>query len=139
MTNKIFLDTNVILDSVFNRKRFVDDAKSLLRLAKQRKLKIYISPVAVSSIYYIVKKNTSRTQAIKTLRQILPIVKVLYIGPSIVNKAMLSNFKDFEDALQNYCAEEANLTFIITRNIDDFSKSRLYIHTPKEYLAMIGE
>jgi len=53
--------------------------------------------------------------------------KVLTVGQSTVNKAMLSKFKDFEDALQNYCAEEANLTFIITRNVDDFSKSKLYI------------
>jgi len=48
-------------------------------------------------------------------------VKVLSVGQSTINKAMRSGFKDFEDALQNYCAEEANL------------------HTPKEYLAMIGE
>jgi len=139
MTNKIFVDTNVILDFVFNRKRFVVDAKRLLDLAQRGKLKIYISSIAVNTLYYIVKRNISKVKAINALKEILPMVKVLTVGQSTVNKAMLSNFKDFEDALQNYCAEEANLTFIITRNIDDFSKSKLFIHTPKEYLAMIGE
>lgn len=127
MTNKIFVDTNVILDFVFNRKRFVADAKKIFELAQRGKLKIYISSVAVNTIYYVVKRNRSRVQAIKTLKEILSMTKVLTVGQSTVNKAMLSKFKDFEDALQNYCAEEANLTFIITRNVDDFSKSKLYI------------
>jgi len=139
MTNKIFVDTNVIFDFVFRRKRFVANATTLFTLAQQKKLTIYISSVTVNTIYYIVSKNTSKVNAVKVLQQILSMTKVLSVGQSTVNKAMLSNFKDFEDALQNYCAQEANLTHIITRNIEDFGKSKLSVHTPKQYLAMIGE
>lgn len=47
----------------------------------------------------------------------------------------LSDFKDFEDALQNYSAQqEKGLTLIITRNIKDYKNSRLAVMTPEDYL-----
>ncbi len=59
------------------------------------------------------------------------------VGKSTVEKALLSNFNDFEDGLQNFCAEEGKLSTIITRDAKDFSKSALSIQTPLEYLATL--
>ncbi len=47
----------------------------------------------------------------------------------------MSEFKDFEDAIQNYCAEESGLNNIITRNLKDYKESNLSVQTPKEFLA----
>jgi len=69
MTRKIFLGANVVLDWVFNRKRFVANATKLLVLAHQRKIKIYISSVSVSIIHYMVKKNGMFRNAIDTLQK----------------------------------------------------------------------
>jgi hypothetical protein len=46
-----------------------------------------------------------------------------------------SNFRDFEDALQNYSAElNGQIDLIITRNIKDFKNSSLGVMTPENYL-----
>jgi len=67
----------------------------------------------------------------------LKIVQVENVGQSIIRKASNSKFKDFEDAVQNYCAEESGHQIIITRNTKDYKESNLSILTPKEYLAKI--
>ncbi len=73
------------------------------------------------------------------MKQLIPLVKVLPVDESMVKDAMRSGFKDFEDALQNFCAERAGFDTIVTRNPDDFQKSKLNIYTPKVYLKKIGE
>lgn len=52
-----------------------------------------------------------------------------------VLNALNSEFKDFEDALQNFSAiENGHIKIILTRNIKDFKKSELAILTPETYL-----
>jgi len=52
-----------------------------------------------------------------------------------VLNALNSEFKDFEDALQNFSAiENGKIKVILTRNIKDFKKSKLAILTPETYL-----
>ena len=46
-----------------------------------------------------------------------------------------SKFKDFEDAIQNYSAENNNLiNIILTRNTKDYKESTLAIMSPEMYL-----
>ncbi len=54
---------------------------------------------------------------------------------SAVLNALNSEFKDFEDALQNFSAiENGEINIILTRNIKDFKKSELAVLTPETYL-----
>jgi hypothetical protein len=56
----------------------------------------------------------------------------------VLKQALSSNFKDFEDAIQNFCAkQEKEISVLITRNIKDYQKSDLAIHTPDSYLKII--
>jgi hypothetical protein len=54
---------------------------------------------------------------------------------NVVFRALNSDFKDFEDALQNYSAElNKEIDIIITRNIKDFKYSKLAVMTPDQFL-----
>ena len=45
------------------------------------------------------------------------------------------DFKDFEDALQNYSAvKNGKISIVLTRNIKDYKKSELAVMTPETYL-----
>ena len=53
----------------------------------------------------------------------------------VITQALNSDFKDFEDALQNYSAElDKEIDLIITRNIKDFKNSKLAVMTPDNYM-----
>lgn len=54
----------------------------------------------------------------------------------ILELALASDFKDFEDAIQYHTALENHLDTIISRNKKDFKSSVLPVLTAKEYLLM---
>ncbi len=50
----------------------------------------------------------------------------------------VSQFKDFEDAMQYHSAMHAGSEAVITRNGKDFTNSKIPVMTAGEYLAMIS-
>lgn len=55
----------------------------------------------------------------------------------IINALKKPDFKDFEDCLQSECAEDCFADYIVTRNVKDFSETKIQAITPVEYLKVI--
>ena len=72
------------------------------------------------------------------MRQILQNLRLLCtispIGAKELDLALLSDMKDFEDAVQYYSAINTNASVIITRNIKDFKKSAIPVMNAEEYI-----
>ncbi len=134
---KVFLDSDVLLDLLLDREPFMDDIAEVIEHSLTSDIKLCVSPITVTNINYIIEKLENKKKAITQRKKILKIVSVENVGQSIITKASDSKFKDFEDAVQNYCAEESGHQIIITRNTKDYKESDLSIMTPKEYLAKI--
>lgn len=134
----IFLDTNVVLDFILKREEFAKNAAIIFDLGEREKLHLTLSSLCVNNIDYVVSKIESKKKARQIIIKLLSLVEVLPVGKSTIEKAAMSEFKDFEDAIQNFCAEEKGLNHIITRNIKDFKKSNLSILTPKEFLSSLA-
>lgn len=133
--NSILIDTDVILDFFFDRKPFSDDASSILSLCENKKIKGFVTPVMLSNIYYILRKTAKHEKVIESLKNLVNIVDISIISRESVLEALNSNFKDFEDALQNYSAENhKEINIIITRNTKDYKTSTLSVMTPENYL-----
>ena len=64
--------------------------------------------------------------------------RVAAANERIVDDALASQFKDFEDAMQYYTAIRAKADVIITRNGKDFSSSQLPVMTAGEFLSQKG-
>lgn len=133
--NKIFLDSDVLLDLLLDREPFADDIAEIIEDSIAEKILLFVSPISITNVNYIIGKIENQKKADSQTKKILEIVKVENVGQAIVTKAANSKFKDFEDAIQNYCAEAAGHQIIITRNTKDYKESELAILTPKEYLA----
>lgn len=133
--DSVLLDSDVILDFLFDRKPFSSHALHILSLCENQKLKGYITPVIISNLYYILRKQATHKTVIDKLKQLLEIVDVLAMDRQTVLSAIHSQFKDFEDALQNFAAQNSSeVNIILTRNGRDFKKSKLAILTPEMYL-----
>ncbi len=46
-------------------------------------------------------------------------------------------FTDFEDCLQEECAAAEMADYIVTRNPDDYKKSRIKVLEPDEFLKLL--
>ena len=136
---KILLDTDVILDFLFDRKPWSEDAAIILTLCETGKISAFVTPVMLSNLYYILRKTASHKKVIEKLSALLSITDVLTMNREIVNQALYSGFQDFEDALQNYSAQQADgVGIVITRNVNDYKTSSLSVKTPESFLSMLS-
>lgn len=135
--DKILVDTNIVLDLLAKREKYLSEAQSLFTLADKRKVKLFISSLTIANTYYILSQNLKFSDARKILRQFKVLVEVLPMDNKIIDLSLDSDFKDFEDAIQYYTAIENNIELIITRNLKDFKKSKIPVLSAKNYIESL--
>ncbi|MFV8364161.1 type II toxin-antitoxin system VapC family toxin [Flavobacterium sp. ZT3P35] len=135
--SRIFLDTNVILDLLGERVPFFDSIAKVATLADQKKLTLIVSPLSFTTIGYVLNKYETSKSVLNKLRKFKIICEVCEVNEETIDKALNSSFKDFEDAVQYFCALQSNCSIIITRNGKDFKHSTIPIMTAEEYLSSI--
>ncbi len=130
----VFVDTNIVIDLLQKRDEFYKEAQELFTLADRKRLKLYISALTFANTYYILSRFYSSDEAKKILSKFKVLVEVLPTTDKIIELALASDFKDFEDAIQFYTALENNSEAIITRNKKDFKNNLISVFSAKEYL-----
>lgn len=137
MKKKIFIDTNVMLDFLGERQPFYENAAKLATLADKGKLKIVVSPISFATVNYFLAKFETSKIAKEKLRKFKIISDICKLDEHTIEKGLNSSFKDIEDALQYFCAIDADCDIIITRNGKDFKESLIPVMTAGEYLSSI--
>lgn len=131
----VLIDTDVILDFFFDRIPFSEDASKILSFCENGKIKGFVTPVMFSNVYYLLRKTAKHDKVIENLKKLLSFINIAMINKEIVLEALNSEFKDFEDALQNFSAKyNDEIKVIITRNIKNYKSSNLSVMTPEVYL-----
>jgi len=131
----LFIDTDVIIDFIIDRQPFSREAAQVFTLIDQRKVKGYASALSYSNIYYVLRNYASHKKVITMLNELSDLVGILKVDDDIIKASLASDFKDFEDAIQYYTAQEyKRIAVIITRNIKDYRKSSLPVMTPETFL-----
>ncbi|MEO7214015.1 PIN domain-containing protein [Mucilaginibacter sp.] len=134
----VFMDTNVVIDFLTNRQPFALDAAKLFDMAVKEKIKIYISALSYGNIHYVVKRSFGNNMAISLLNELAEMTEIVDVTKSIIRQSLKTDFKDYEDAIQYYCALSIkDISLIITRDTNDFKKSTLSVLTPFEAIASI--
>lgn len=133
--DNVLIDTDVIMDFFFDREPFAEFATEILNGCEEKKLNGFTTPVIICNVYYLLRKTAKHQLIIEKLKQLLSIIEIIKMDKDVVLDALNSEFKDFEDALQNFsAAQNRNINIILTKNIKDFKKSDLAILTPETYL-----
>ncbi|MCI5145875.1 MAG: PIN domain-containing protein [Candidatus Electrothrix sp. AR3] len=131
---KIFLDTDVILDLLTERELHFKAAVELFLHIQDKTIRAYTSPVIIANIFYILNRHLGRKEAIQSLIKLKSLVKVLNCGDRVIELALSSDFKDFEDSIQYYTALENNIDILITQNVKDYKTANITVSTPLEYI-----
>lgn len=134
----LFLDTNIIIDVLADRKPFSESAVKLFDYAEKGKINLYISALSYSNIYYIVRKICSHKEMLSMLRDLEAMTTTLDVTKQIISDSLNSSFKDFEDSIQYITAlSNKKIEAIITRNPRDFKNNDISVFTPEEALSTI--
>jgi predicted nucleic acid-binding protein len=138
MTN-LFIDTDVIMDFLIDRKPFSREAAIIFSLIDQKKLKGYASSLTFSNLYYVLRRIEPHKKVISKLNSISKLLTILNVGEQNIRDAIDSGYPDFEDSIQYYCAMDyKKIEVIITRNIKNFKNFNLPVMTPGDYLISAG-
>jgi predicted nucleic acid-binding protein len=135
MKERIFLDTNVVVDLLGEREPFYNAIAKIATLADKGKIKIIISALTFTTVFYLLSRYEEKKVVKEKIKKLKIIVETSYLTSKEIDKGLLSKFNDFEDAVQYYCALESNCNAIVTRNGKDFKYSEIAIFTPDEYLS----
>lgn len=131
---KVLCDTNVLLDVFLERTPFFEASSQIVGLAEQGKIDGWICGTTVTTIFYLLAKALSREKAKKNVKKLLKIFHISNINRVVLEEALDSDFKDYEDGVLYQSAVHANLEAIITRNQKDFQGSSLPVYSPAEFL-----
>ncbi len=124
----------MIFDVLTEREPYFEAAVEFFLHIQDRTIQAYTSPVIIANIFYILNNHLGGKKAIQSLIKLKSLVKVLNCGDRVIELALSSDFKDFEDAIQYYTALENNIDILITRNVKDYKTANITISTPLEYI-----
>lgn len=136
--NKIYLDTNVILDALASREPWKKDAERILEFASIDIIQAYVSASCVTDLYYLLRKTLKSTEKSKeVLSKLLCIVHVLDVTQADCINAMASHVTDFEDAVIEQVAKRHEIEAIVTRNTKDYANASVKCLMPAQLLELL--
>jgi predicted nucleic acid-binding protein len=130
---KVFLDTNIIVDLIADRKPFSKYSIEIFKKAEEKKIKLFTSSHSIATTHYLLKKYLEEKILRDVLYTLLDYVTVIAVDTDVLKKGLRSKHKDFEDSIQILCASSVEkIDCIVTRNIKDFRDSEILVLTPDQ-------
>ena len=124
----------IIIWMLDKREPFCYDAVRLFTMAYNKKVQLLVSPMTYATASFLLRKHGTE-EVRRLLNNFRLLSRVTTANERTVDESLVSQFADFEDALQYYSALTAKAEAIITRNKKDFANSKIPVMTAGEYLA----
>ena len=131
---KVFVDTDIVLDLLSNREPFYIHSANLFSAADKNEIKLYVSSLSFANLNYILSKQYSADQSRKKLLKFKTLVTVLSVTDKVIELSLSSDFKDFEDGIQYFTATENNIKTLLTRNLKDYKSAQISVLTAEQFL-----
>lgn len=131
---RVFLDTDILLDVLAQRQPHYPFSAELLSRGDKGEIKLGASSVSFANINYLLSKHYNKEEARNILKQLKTIVEVCALDDKVLDLALSSDFKDFEDVIQYYSALENNYKLILTRNLKDYKTANIPVMTAESYV-----
>jgi len=133
MNTKVYIDTNIFLDALLNRDKGI--ALEILKFLKARDILIFLNDISVINIHYFAQKELKETLLLlKTyLNNLLDDNTIICVDEDLLRVALNSNFSDFEDGVQYFCAKEAKVDLILSNDKRGFKHSDIEVITSYDF------
>lgn len=135
MAQKVFVDTNIIVDFLMKREPFDIPAALLFNEADLGEIEACVPASVFPFLFYLLTKSLrSKKDAWQTVNKFRLLVSPLPVDAKVVDLSLASDFKDLEDAMQYQIALQNNVSVFLTRNLKDFEKSAIPVMTAETFL-----
>lgn len=135
---KILIDTNVIIDALTSREPWNESAEKIFIMAANHIINMYITASSATDIYYLVRKHLHDTNMAKQIMgKLYSLTGILEVTGSDCVDALASPITDYEDAVVARVAANAEMDYIVTRNVKDFQKGMVKVILPGEFIGLM--
>ncbi|MEO6538863.1 MAG: PIN domain-containing protein [Ferruginibacter sp.] len=137
MLSNLFINTDIILDVVLNRKLHYEQSEAIFKCFENSQAKLYTSASVIINAHYIAQKELPKEKCRNAMAYLVEYFEILEPGKQQELKAYNSTFTDVEDAIQYYTAKDSGIIdFLITRNTKDYKHAlkSLPALTPGQFL-----
>lgn len=132
---KVFLDTNILLDIIEGREKFLIPALNIFNLGMNGDIEMFTTSLTFANCMYVAKKNVGHAKAVEGLRFLKKYVRIATMDDRQCVRALNSDMPDFEDMLQYEAALAEGCDVIVTRDANrHFPTDIIPILNPEEFL-----
>ena len=135
----MIVDTNVVLDVLLEREPFVKAAVDVFCLVEESRIDAFLCATTITTIDYLLTQSLPTSKARDTLRKLISLFEIATVNRPVIERALGSKIRDFEDAVLDEAGQMAGVDCVVTRNMKDFAGSSLKVFDPNELLAQINE
>lgn len=136
---RALIDTCIIIDALQDRRPFADDARAVFYAAADCLFDGYITAKSTADIYYLTHRHTHSDKKTRdTLKKLCALFEILDTAAADCINAVDSCISDYEDAIMAESAARSGMDCIVTRNVSNYSLSKVPVYTPQEFLAALG-
>lgn len=134
--SRLLLDTNILLDAIFDGRPYAADAQDVIARCNGRGDFGMVSGLSLKDVYYIATRVHGAAWARMAVRHLMGLLVIAPDDAEVFDLALNSSEPDFEDGIIRACAELNDADFIITRDADAFANSSVRSVTAGEYLRI---
>ena len=141
MAYNFFVDSDVLLDVLVERKPFFAESFELFKAQYDSHAQLFTTASVILNVQYAGNKLLSKTVARAAVQKLLSFLKICITDKRTLIKAYSSSFADVGDAVQYYSAVADNsVDFFVTRNVKDYrtADEHLKIITPAEAIKVLS-
>lgn len=136
--DRLFFDTNVILDMLEERSPWFPEATECLALVRKERCAGAVTAITLSDIAYI-QRPADAGKVYAVFKRLLGFLEIAAVDQTVVEATLHRRLADIEDGFQLEAARQWNATHLLTRNVKDFpSDAGIRILTPTAYLEHRG-
>lgn len=135
----VLIDTNVLLNYITNREdAYLKQSVKIVEMCAKEEIQGYVAFHTLSTLWYVLRQKSSGERR-ENRRDVCRIFCIVAASQTEIMDAIeRDEFEDFEDCLQDKCAKEAGVDYIITVNEKDFCNSEIPALNPADFLEKIN-
>ena len=137
MAYKIFLDINILIDLLDNKRANHPYAVRVINHAEVGDCYAYVTESVLNTTAYLIRKDYPPAKLRQLFNHLLAFVELIPVTTLIYTNGVQRTVNDVEDAILYTAALHSSLDFFLTNDIKDFKKLQipaLPVMTAKEFL-----
>ncbi len=132
----VLVDTNVVLDVLLAREPFVQASANVMRLCEAGEIRGILSALSIPNLVYVMRKQLEPSDIERVIGVLDVTFEIADLEAKDLRCAAALGFDDYEDAIQSATASRLGASCIVTRNVNDFEKSKVPAITPARFLQL---